>query len=114
MKGKKKKTKKEGRVMKHKSLRQLAKEMGVSHSYLSQVRHGKRPASDRVVSMVINSEAKTGTSNPLGGIYDVFGGFDSHPLPPKMPANCLKLQRQGLTFPHAKILWNYNAIFMIN
>ena len=29
--------------MKPKSLRQVAKEIGVSHSYLSQVRHGKRP-----------------------------------------------------------------------
>ncbi len=33
-----------------KSLRQLAKELGVSHSYLSQVKSGKCPASDKVVS----------------------------------------------------------------
>ena len=33
-----------------KSLRQLAKEMGVSTSYLSQVKHGKRPASQKVLS----------------------------------------------------------------
>ena len=37
--------------MKQKSLRQLAKELGVSASYLSQVRHGKRPASQKVLSM---------------------------------------------------------------
>ena len=36
--------------MKQKSLRQLAKELGVSHSYLSQVRNGKRPPSEKVVS----------------------------------------------------------------
>ena len=38
--------------VKEKSLRQLARELGVSHSYLSQVKHGKRPASDRVVSIM--------------------------------------------------------------
>ena len=32
------------------SLRQLAKEMGVSASYLSQIKHGKRPASQRVLN----------------------------------------------------------------
>ena len=38
--------------MKHKreSLRQRAQELGVSASYLSQVRHGKRPASHKVLS----------------------------------------------------------------
>jgi len=35
---------------KQRSLRQLAKELGVSASYLSQVRHGKRPASGKVLS----------------------------------------------------------------
>ena len=34
----------------HKSLRALARELGVSASYLSQVQHGKRPASDRLLS----------------------------------------------------------------
>ena len=32
------------------SLRQLAKQLGVSASYLSQVKNGKRPASDKVLS----------------------------------------------------------------
>lgn len=40
--------------MEHKSLRQLARELGVSHSYLSQVRHGKRPASEKVVSKMVS------------------------------------------------------------
>ena len=41
--------------MKQKSLRQLAKELGVSHSYLSQIRHGKRPASAKVVSKMVSN-----------------------------------------------------------
>ena len=36
--------------MKQKSLRQLAQELGVSASYLSQVRHGKRPASAKLLN----------------------------------------------------------------
>ncbi len=52
--------------MKQKSLSQLARELGVSHSYLSQVRHGKRPASEKVVSiMVSKSAAETGRGNGL-------------------------------------------------
>ena len=35
--------------MKQKSLRQVAKELGVTASYLSQVKHGKRPPSDRLL-----------------------------------------------------------------
>ncbi len=38
-----------------KSLRALAKELGVSPSYLSQVRHGKRPASQKVLSKVLSN-----------------------------------------------------------
>ncbi len=53
-------------MKKQKSLRALARELGVSHSYLSQVRHGKRPASGKIqealdmVSMVSKSEANSG------------------------------------------------------
>ena len=44
-----------------KSLRQMAREMGVSHSYLSQIINGKRPASKKVVSkMVSNYDADMG------------------------------------------------------
>ncbi len=53
--------------MEKKSLRAIARELGVSHSYLSQITHGKRPASARVVSMVGNFVAKDGTSTPLAG-----------------------------------------------
>ena len=68
--------------MEPQSLRQLAKELGVSHSYLSQVRNGKRPSSQKLVSMVSNFKANLRTSNPLRGITSVSGGFDSHTLPP--------------------------------
>ncbi len=57
-------------AIKPKSLRQLAKELGISHSYLSQVKHGKRPASEKLqasLNMVSKSEARLRTSNPLMG-----------------------------------------------
>ena len=38
--------------MKQKSLRQLAKEIGVSASYLSQVKNGKRPASNKLLRSI--------------------------------------------------------------
>ena len=66
---------------KEKSLRQLARELGVSHSYLSQVKHGKRPVSEKIqkaidtLTVVSNNEANIGLkirrSNPCG--------FESHP-----------------------------------
>jgi len=65
------KTKKEYE-MKQKSLRQLAKELGVSHSYLSQIRNDKRPPSSKLVSMVSNFEANHTTSNPSGGIASIY------------------------------------------
>ncbi len=52
---------------KQKSLRQIAREIGVSESYLSQVIHGKRPASQKVISkldtgMISNLKHKDGGS----------------------------------------------------
>ena len=41
--------------MKHKPLRQLASELSVSHSYLSQVINGKRPASEKVLTTLLTS-----------------------------------------------------------
>ena len=38
------------------SLRALASELGVSASYLSQVKHGKRPPSERLLNMLGDSE----------------------------------------------------------
>jgi len=44
---------------KQKSLRQQARELGVSHSYLSQVLHGKRPPSDRVAQALSGKQLLT-------------------------------------------------------
>ena len=48
---------------KQKSLRQLAKELGVSHSYLSQIKNGNRPASYKVVSKIRKNSLKSGKQN---------------------------------------------------
>ncbi|MFC1943242.1 helix-turn-helix domain-containing protein [Chloroflexota bacterium] len=40
--------------MRQKLLRQLARELGVSASYLSQVKNGKRPASQKVLSKMLS------------------------------------------------------------
>jgi transcriptional regulator with XRE-family HTH domain len=42
-----------------KPLRQLAKELGVSASYLSQVKSGKRPASAKLLNMLSKNEGKS-------------------------------------------------------
>ena len=54
--------------MRQKSSRQLARELGVSASYLSQVIHGKRPASEKVLGR-LNSEvlSKMLSSSALNG-----------------------------------------------
>ena len=57
---------------KEKSLRQLARELGVSHSYLSQIKNGKRPPSQKVVSKFgwngKQSEFDTPTSNSYNSV----------------------------------------------
>jgi hypothetical protein len=104
--------------MKQKSLRQLARELGVSASYLSQVNHGKKHLSQKVARMLtsVNRNVnlipmpitagaefpawRPAASNPLGGTLSVFGGFDSHALPPDctytLLSEFLKSRRQGL------------------
>ena len=49
--------------MRQKSLRQLAKELGVSASYLSQIKHGKRPASGKVLSKITRNVKQSGLQN---------------------------------------------------
>jgi transcriptional regulator with XRE-family HTH domain len=44
--------------MKQKSLRQVAKELGVSASYLSQIRHGKRPASENLLNTLLFTDVQ--------------------------------------------------------
>lgn len=57
--------------MKQKSLRQLAKELGVSHSYLSQVRSGKRPASQKVVSKMVSTGKQCKIDNEANKSYNI-------------------------------------------
>jgi len=58
--------------MKHKqkSLRQLAGELGVSASYLSQVRHGKRPASQKVLSSLDTRMLSSVKQNCGGSVWE--------------------------------------------
>ena len=58
---------------KQKSLRQIARELGVSASYLSQVKHGKRPPSDKVLSILDQSVKQT-----PGGFECAEGGTRTH------------------------------------
>ena len=55
--------------MKYKSLRQIAKEIGVSASYLSQVKNGKRPASEKLLSI---SSFKVLSSDKQSAFLDAF------------------------------------------
>ena len=56
--------------MVEKSLREVARELGVSHSYLSQVTHGKRPASQKVLTTLL-------TTGLLGGSVLSYNEFTS-------------------------------------
>ncbi len=85
--------------MKQKSLRQLARELGVSASYLSQVKNGKRPASQKVLSSVkqsvkqngiIFSEFTYGEVSELADEHDLGScaerrGGSNPPFPTKLP-----------------------------
>ena len=70
--------------MKQKSLRQVAKELGVSASYLSQVNHGKRPASAKVAK-VLSKNVKQ-TQECRGAESNCrHADFQSAALPPELP-----------------------------
>ena len=57
--------------MKQKSLRQLAKELGVSPSYLSQVKNGKRPPSARLLG-ILSESVKQVTGGPKRTVSRTF------------------------------------------
>ncbi len=77
--------------MEHKSLRQLARELGVSHSYLSQVRHGKRPASEKVVNKMV-SNGKQVNLVPLDlTATEKWQRRDSNPRPKAYESSALPL-----------------------
>ena len=60
---------------------ELARQLGVSRTYITLLAQGKRKPSKKIVDKL---DALRLTSNPSGGINSVFGGFDSHALPPKL------------------------------
>ena len=70
---------------------ELARRLGVSRTHVTLLVQGKRKLSkklaDRLDDALADAEADkqhvySRTSNPLGGTTSVFGGFDSHALPP--------------------------------
>jgi transcriptional regulator with XRE-family HTH domain len=70
-------------MTKRKSLGQLAKELGVSASYLSQVKHGKRPASQKALSILgqnvkqsVKQNAKISEDFIFGEVPELADGHD--------------------------------------
>jgi transcriptional regulator with XRE-family HTH domain len=66
---------------------ELARQLGVSRTHITLLTQGKRKLSEKLADKLADvlagkPSALSKTSNPLGGIDDVFGGFDSHALPP--------------------------------
>jgi transcriptional regulator with XRE-family HTH domain len=83
-----------------KSLRQLAKELGVSPSYLSQVKHGKRPASQRVLSSpdirMLSSVKQNRVDTPIATSYnnlcaEVAQSVEQRTENPRVPSSILGL-----------------------
>ena len=77
---------------KQKSLRQIASEIGVSESYLSQITHGKRPASHKVISslntkMISNLISNNVKLHECRGPESNWGhaDFQSAALPTELP-----------------------------
>ncbi len=66
---------------------ELARKLGVSRTHITLLVQGKRKLSrelaDKLADILADKpNAIPVTSNPLGGSKAVFGGFDSHALPP--------------------------------
>ncbi len=66
---------------------ELARQLGVSRTHITLLAQGKRKLSrklaDRLADILAGTpNTKSDASNPLGGANNVFGGFDSHTLPP--------------------------------
>jgi transcriptional regulator with XRE-family HTH domain len=73
---------------------ELARRLGVSRTHISLLVQGKRKLSKKLAVKLADALADyeagkqhsdTKASNPLGGSKAVFGGFDSHALPPAHP-----------------------------
>jgi len=72
---------------------EIARRLGVSRTQITLLVQGKRKLSrklaDRLADILAGAQADkpnalTVASNPLGGTCRVFGGFDSHTLPPSI------------------------------
>ena len=66
---------------------ELARHLGVSRTYVTLLAQGKRKLSKRLADKLVDVlpdklNALPVASNPLGASKAVFGGFDSHALPP--------------------------------
>ena len=97
--------------MKQKSLRQLARELGVSASYLSQVKNGKRPASQKVLSILdqsvkqnVKQYGKIARNFVSGGVSELadehdLGLLNANSNVKQLLNNFLKSRRQGIA-PH--------------
>jgi hypothetical protein len=64
----------------------------VSRTHITLLTQGKRTLSEKLANKLVdiiddlradNFNVHTVASNPLGGTLSVFGGFDSHALPPE-------------------------------
>jgi transcriptional regulator with XRE-family HTH domain len=82
---------------------ELARKLGVSRTHVTLLVQGKRKLSGRLADKLADAladtkadkpNAETVTSNPLGGIKNVFGRFDSHALPP-VPEQTRKFPLEG-------------------
>jgi transcriptional regulator with XRE-family HTH domain len=68
---------------------ELARQLGVSRTHITLLAQGKRKFSKKLADKLAdvlagNLNALNVASNPLGGIRNAFGGFDSHTLPPML------------------------------
>jgi len=69
--------------LKQKSLRQVARELGVSHSYLSQVKHGRCPASQKVVSSGLLKVGDLSYNRVYAEVAQVVEQRTENPWPPR-------------------------------
>jgi transcriptional regulator with XRE-family HTH domain len=87
--------------MKQKSLRQLAKELGVSASYLSQVKNGKRPPSAKVLSIFGQSVKQNGRISrdfSHGEVPELADGHDLGSCAARRGSSSLPFPREKFRF----------------
>ncbi len=100
-------------MTKQKSLRQSAKELGVSASYLSQVKRGKRPASQKVLS-ILDQNVKQSVKQSVKISEDFISGevpelADGHDL-----GSCALIGRGGSSPPFPTKGYNRQNSYQFN